>query len=276
MAAIDDLKAILDYYGLSSLIGPLSNRITDDPTLVDNPKVLLSSVRDTPEYKTRFKGNDARRAKGLTELSPMDYVDLENAYRQTLRSNSMPSGFYDSTDDFAKFIGNDVSPAELNARIGTGYNAVVNAEPGTKLELQRLYGLQDGDIAAFFIDPERFNQSDAVKKAQAATVASEARRQAGFTLSQQQAETLATEGIDRGTAQAGFAQLGQTQELFQAMQPGEQAIGQEQQIAGTFNTNAEARRAIEARRRKRQAAFETGGGLGETQQGIIGLRTAGQ
>lgn len=275
MAAVDELKAILNYYGLGSLADVLSTRIVDDPTLVDNPTVLLSSVRDTPEYKTRFKGNEARRKAGLPELSPSDYINLEQSYRSTLSANSLPKGFYDTQDDFANFIGQDISPQELNARVSQGYNAVLQAEPGTKAELQRLYGLNDGDIAAFFIDPERFNQSDAIKKAQAAQIASEARRQAGFEISATTAEGLAVEGITRQEAQQGFAGLGATQELFTPI-AGEQAISQQEQIAGTFGTNAEARKAIAQRKRKRQAAFEAGGSFSESQTGVSGLRTVGQ
>jgi hypothetical protein len=276
MAAVDELKAILTYYGLGTLADVLSARITDDPTLVDNPTVLLSSVRDTTEYKTRFKGNETRRAAGLPELSPADYVSLEASYRSTLAANSLPKGFYDTQDDFASFIGQDISPNELNARVSQGYNAVMQAEPGTKAELKQLYGLSDGDIAAFFIDPTRFNQSDAIKKAQAAQVASEARRQAGFTLDVATAESLATEGITRGQAQQGFQQIGATQELLGMNLQGETALTQAEQIAGTFGTNQAAAQRIATRRRKRQATFEQGGGFAATQTGTTGLGTVGQ
>lgn len=280
MAAVDELKAILTYYGLGTLADVLSARITDDPTLVDNPTVLLSSVRDTTEYKTRFKGNEKRRAAGLPELSPADYVGLENSFRDTLRANSLPKGFYDTQDDFANFIGQDISPNELNARVSQGYNAVMQAEPGTKAELKQLYGLSDGDIAAFFIDPTRFNQSDAIKKAQAAQVASEARRQAGIGLTAGTAEALVTEGFTRQQAQQGFAEIGASQEVYglttAEQASGQQAITQEQQISGVFGTNAEARKAITERKRKRTAAFEQGGSVLTTQAGNIGLGTVGQ
>lgn len=277
MAAVDELKAILTYYGLGSLADVLSARIIDDPSLVNSEPALLATVRDTTEYKTRFKGNETRRAAGLMELSARDYVQQENAYRQVLASNSLPKGFYDTQDDFNSFIGGDVSPQELNARVAQGYNAVMQAEPGTKAELKRLYGLSDGDVAAFFIDPKKFNQSDAIKKAQAATVASEARRQAGFDITATQAEALATEGIDRSQAAQGFQQIGATQELYGTTTTetalGQQAISQEQQISGTFGTNAEARKAITARKRSRQAKFESGGGFASTQTGTSALGT---
>lgn len=277
MAASDDLKAILDYYGLGDLFDRLDRVIQDDPALVTQPTFLLNSVRDTPQFKQRFKGNEARRQRGLPELSPADYVAIEDGYRQTLRANSMPQGFYDTEDDFAKFIGSDVRPDELNNRIRLGYNAVMEAEPGTKAELQRLYGLQDSDLAAFFLDPQRFQQSDAIRKAESAKIASEARRQAGITLEQQQAEALAREGISRQEAAQGFAAISEQEQLFQAQMQGEQAIGQAEQIAGTFGTNAEARKAIAERRRRRTAQFETGGGFaGATTKGVSGLTTVGE
>jgi hypothetical protein len=276
MAAIDDLKSILNYYGLGSLVNSLSDKIIADPTLVASPDILLFSIKETPEYKTRFKGNEQRRAAGLPELSPLDYINTESSLRTTLSGNSLPKGFYDTQDDLASFIGQDISPNELNARVSQGYNAVMQAEPGTKAELKQLYGLSDGDIAAFFIDPTRFNQSDAIKKAQAAQVASEARRHAGFTLDVATAEGLATEGITRGQAQQGFQQIGATQELLGMDLQGETALTQQEQIAGTFGTNQAAAQRIATRRRKRQATFEQGGGFAQTQQGMTGLNTVGQ
>lgn len=278
MAAADELKAILDEYGLGSLFGRLNQIIIDDPTLVRFPESLLGSIRDTPEYKQRFRGNEARRAKGLPELSARDYIDREDQYRQTLRANSMPRGFYDSESDFANFIGNDVRPDELDTRIRQGYSAVMEAEPGTKEELKRLYGLQDNDLAAFFLDPERFRQSEAVRKAQAAQIASEARRQAGFEVTAQQAEALATEGFTREQAQTGFRAIGEQQGLYQPQMLGEETVTQEEQIGATFGTNAQARQAIARRKERRKATFEAGGTFagGATAKGVTGLQTVGE
>jgi hypothetical protein len=276
MEALDELRAILEYYGLGSLVDTLASRIIDDPTLVDNPTILLSSIRDTPEYRQRFKGNETRRTRGLPELAPADYIQLESAYRETIRANSLPRGFYDTQEDFATFIAADVSPNELNNRIAQGYNAVMQAEPGTKEELRRLYGLADGDIAAFFLDPDRFQQSDAIRKAQAAAVASEARRQADLQISQQQAESLAREGIGREQAQQGFATIGQAQELFNPLQLGEEGITTEEQISGVFGTNAAAAQRIATRQRRRRAQFEAGGSFAGQQSTQTGLTTAGE
>jgi hypothetical protein len=153
----------------------------------------------------------------------------------------------------------------------------MEAEPGTKAELQRLYGLQDSDLAAFFLDPERFQQSDAIRKAEAAKIASEARRQAGISLEATQAEALAREGVTRDTAQQGFATISEQEGLFQAQMQGEEAITQAEQIGAVFGTNAAARKKITERRRRRTAQFEEGGGFaGGTTSGITGLSTVNQ
>ena len=282
MDADEIIKTLLSAYGLDSaeIIKILDDALLDDPEQFSGPngqQLALIAVRGTAAYKTRFKANEYRIANGYTPKSEDEIIGLENAFKTTLKANSLPQGFYDSQEDFNNFIGRDVAPNELNNRISMGYNAVMQAEPGTKAELKQLYGLSDGDIAAFFIDPTRFNESSAIKKAQAAQVASEARRQAGFTLDVTAAEGLATElGGDRGAAMRGFQQIGTTQELLGMELQGETALTQEEQIAGTFGTNQAAAQRIATRKRKRQATFEQGGGFAQTQQGMTGLSTVGQ
>lgn len=151
----------------------------------------------------------------------------------------------------------------------------METEPGTKEELKRLYGLNDGDIAAFLIDPTRFQQTEAVRKAEAARRATAAREQ-GFQLTAAQAEELVSRGVTQGAAQEAFGQLAETQELFRPQMQGEEAISQEEQIAAAFGTNAAAAQRVATRQRRRRAEFEAGGGLVETQQGITGLRTIGE
>jgi hypothetical protein len=278
MSARDDAIEFLREYGLESLITSLDAAIQDDPTQFqgqNGERAMWRAVRDTPQYKVRFKGLELRQKNGYPPISESDYLRIENEYRDTLAGNSMPKGFYDTQDDFANFIGNDVRQDELNTRIQQGYRAVMETEPGTKEELKRLYGIGDSDIAAFLIDPTRFQQSEAVTKAEAARRANAAREQ-GMQLTAAQSEELVARGIGQSTAQQGFQELAQTQELFNPLMAGETAITQEEQIAGVFGTNAAAAQRVAQRKAKRKAAFEEGGGLSETQQGVTGLRTAGQ
>jgi hypothetical protein len=273
----DDLVSFLEEFGLKDLAPLLRTAIEDDPTQFAGPfaqQRVFRTVRDTPQYKTRFKGLLDREKAGLPPISEGEYIKIENDYRQVLRMNGMPKGFYDTPEDFAKFISADIRADELNTRIQAGYRAVNETEPGTKEELKRLYGLGDADIAAFFLDPTRA-QTEVVKKAEASRRAATAREQ-GFTISATQAEELVQRGVTQSEAAQGFGTLAQQQGLFEAQMAGETAIGQQEQIAAAFGTSPEAAQRVATRRRRRQAEFEAGGTFAAGQRGVAGLGTANQ
>jgi hypothetical protein len=251
-------------------------RITDQSGIDD----IGIALRDNPAFQERFPANEALKAAGRPQFSVTQYLREEAAYKTALQSAGMPQGFYDDPSDFQNFIIGDVSPDEVEARARLGYQAVRQADPQVVQEFQRLYGVSEGELAAYFIDPQRmrptFDRYEAERQARAAQIAAAGTTQGGMTISQQQAEGLARAGITSQEAQATFTALGDTQELFQPLQVGEQAISQEQQIAGAFGSNAEARRAIAQRRRSRQASFESGGGFAAGQGTQTGLTTVGE
>lgn len=275
--ARDTLASYLRPFGLDAqdVIDAAWTFVQENPGLAENEALIVDSARNTKTYKDRFAGNAARVAKGLPELSPGAYLQYEEAYRQKLRSSGMPIGFYDSQQDFAKFIGNDTDPDELKQRIDQGYKAVKDADPQIVAEMKRLYMVDDASLAAFFIDPEK-SKDIVLRQAQAAQIAAEAQKQAQMRLSAQEAESLAQQGITSTQARQGFGSLGAASQLFETTMAGEEQITREEQISGALGTNAAAAQRIAKRQRQRKAAFETGGGLSETQQGVTGLRTAGQ
>ena len=75
------IRNFLSSIGLSSLTTYVENLLVDDPSLAEgaNLPVLELMLRETPEYKQRFKGNEARRQKGLTEYSAADYLRIEDS-----------------------------------------------------------------------------------------------------------------------------------------------------------------------------------------------------
>jgi hypothetical protein len=74
-AAADELKAVLRRYGLEGLFESLNQAVMADTTLVRNADALFGSIRETPIYKERFKGNAERVRKGLPELSEAEYIN---------------------------------------------------------------------------------------------------------------------------------------------------------------------------------------------------------
>ncbi len=100
-------------------------------------------------------GNENRKKAGLQPLTPAEYLSAEAAYKKVMRDSQLPAGFYDQPEDFAKFLGNDVSPSELQSRVDIANQSIQNADPFYTDSLRRLYGLQSGDMLAYALDPER-------------------------------------------------------------------------------------------------------------------------
>jgi len=259
-SAANELKAILRRYGLEGLFDPLAAALINDPSLIKNTDALFGSIRETPQYQARFKGNIERAKKNLTLLSEAEYVSQEQSYLAVNKNLGLPRGFYDTQNDFANFIANDVSPVEYSNRIQQAYNVVKNSDPEVLNQLKMFIPeLQDADLAAYILDPSRSGQ-EIERKARAATIAAAGKTSGGMQLTAQQAESLALQGVSTQTAQQGFAQIGQTAGLFRPLQ-GEETITQEDILAGTFTNEQAAQRRIARRRRRRQAAFEAGGAV---------------
>lgn len=280
--AYDIIKKTLQYYGLTDVdflkeVETLFNtKVIGENSTVDDIGIAM---KDSPAFAKRFPANKELADAGKPQYSVSQYLRLESDYKSRLQASGMPPGFYDQPQDFQKLIANDVSPDELTGRIEMGYQAVRNAPKEVVDQFKNLYGVSEGDLAAYFIDPEvakpTFDKYEAERQARSALIASQAATQANMQLNRQQAEELARAGVTDVDAQKGFTEIGTTQELFNPMTAGETAITQQEQIAGTFGTNAAAAQRIATRKAKRRAEFEAGGNLAATTSGVEGLRTAG-
>lgn len=117
-------------------------------------------IKSDPEYQqawnTRFVANATRKAKGLTELLPAAYVQLEQSYKQLMIKHGVPSTLFDSPDDFAELIGNDVSPVEVNDRLQYASDYInFSGNENVKAQLRSEYGLSDSEMAAYMLDTDR-------------------------------------------------------------------------------------------------------------------------
>jgi hypothetical protein len=260
--ARNTIKAVLSTYGLESLADVLWNNYTSGLVDINNEQALVYSIRDTDQYKTRFSANAARMKKGLAELSPGEYIGLEDFYRQTMQSNGLPPGFYDQTDDFSKLIEGDVSPSELQDRIQQGYAVVAQSDPEVKRQMQTLYGVTEGQLAAYFIDPER-TAPLLKQQARAAQIAARSLEQGGIQLTGTFAENLAARGITEQQARAGFAEVGKLGELTQTF-AGETALSGEQLAGAAFGIDVAAQQELERRKRLRTGEFAGGGSFART------------
>lgn len=199
--AYETLKRIFESYGL----GSLSSKILDYVQQGYGPDTISLMLQDTPEYKTRFAGNESRRKNNLGVLSPAEYLSLEKTYRQVLESAGMPKGFYDSNDDFTKWIGDDVSPSEINDRVQLASRAVNNSD-SAYLDSLREYGLGTGDLVAAMLDRDRALPL-LQKTVREAEIGAEARRQ-GLQLSKDRAGYFESIGVTADQAANAYQSIG--------------------------------------------------------------------
>jgi hypothetical protein len=254
---------VLATYGLGDLSDFVYNEIIAKETVnINNPDAIIFAIREQPTYKKRFAGNAARLKAGLSELDPADYIGLENQYRETLRSNGLPANFYDQPDDFRALIEGDVSNSELNERVQQGYRAVADADPAVKEQMKNLYGIGEGELAAYFLDPQR-TAPLLTRQAQAANIAARGLEQGGIQLSGAFAEDLARRGITEQQARAGFAEVGALGELRQTF-AGETALSSEQLAGAQFGIDVAAQQELERRKRLRTGEFAGGGSFART------------
>jgi hypothetical protein len=254
------LTNTLKFYGLNEpelineIRAALANRTITGASSVDEIGIQL---RESPAFQRRFAANEARRAAGKPVYSVTQTLLLESQYRKNLRDSGMPAGFYDDPTSLQNFLINDISPDEILSRVTQGYQAVRNADPTVINELKTLYNLDDGSIAAFFVDPAKA-QDNILRAARAAEIGAQARKQAGIGLTAQTAEELVRQGVTESEAQAGFTTFKQQESLYRPLM-GEEEITQEEAIAGTLGTSAEAAQRVGTRKRRRKGTFEAGG-----------------
>jgi hypothetical protein len=259
------MAAVLDTYGLGDLSDFVYNEIIAKETVnINNPDAIIFAIREQPAYKKRFAGNAARLKAGLSELDPASYIALENQFRQTLQSNLGPEmlSVYGTQETFQELIEGDVSPSELNERIQQGYRAVADADPGVKEQMRTLYGVTEGQLVGYFLDPTKAAPL-LTRRAQAANIAARGFEQGGIQLSGQFAEDLARRGISEQQARAGFAEVGALGELRQTF-AGETALSSEQLAGAAFGIDVAAQQELERKRRQRTGEFAGGGSFART------------
>jgi hypothetical protein len=207
-SAFDLLREQFAQYGLEGLVDPLKGLIQENIS----PSEFAVRLRQTEPYKKRFAANAARISKGLRALSEAEYITLEDSYQNIMRNYGLPASYYTKGDmgrqeGFEKFISGDVSPAELEERVLTAQNRVINAPPQVKDALKQFYpDINNSDILAYTLDPEK-GLADIKRKVTAAEIGGAALG-AGLAANVGRAEELARYGITAQTARQGYDVIG--------------------------------------------------------------------
>ena len=207
-SAYDILLAEFNQYGLGALVEPLKGLIQSGPSSAE----LTLALRATDAYQKRFAANKSRVAAGLSALNEAEYIRLEDQYQNVMRNYGLPASYYtkDTTgrqEGFEKLIGFDVSATELEDRVLTAQNRVINAAPEVTTALKQFYpDITNGDILAYTLDPSK-GLSEIKRKVTAAEIGGAALG-AGLGTEVTRAEQLARYGVTAESAQKGYSAIG--------------------------------------------------------------------
>jgi hypothetical protein len=147
--------------GLPSLISDIKKFLTEGYS-AEEARLLLPQ---TEAYKTRFAGNEGRKAKGLPTYTPSEYLAAEQTYRDLFNQYNL--GELANQNTFTALIGGLTSIDETKARIDNVFSKIDNAPGELKTQLSNYlgaYGVGDetkqrSQIAlALMQGPEGINQ----------------------------------------------------------------------------------------------------------------------
>ena len=279
-SAYDLLFLEFDRYGMGGLLNDVKSFITEGLSRDE----LLLRLRATPAYEKRFAANSQRIKAGLRALSEAEYITLEDQYQNVMRNYGLPASYYTRGDmgvqpGFEKFIAGDVSATELEDRIQTAQNRVINAAPEVSRALREFYpDITGGDILAYALDPQQA-LNNIKRKVGAAEIGAGA-MQAGLATGLARAEELQRFGVTGEQARQGFQTIGgflpraeQLGSIYgkQGLGPYTQATAEAEVFGTTGAVDAE-------RKRKQLAQLESAQFSGQVGAagGALGRERAGQ
>lgn len=273
-SAYDLLYSEFKQYGLEALVAPLKSLIEEGVS----PSEFTLRLRETDAYKKRFAANAQRVAKGLRALSEAEYIGIEDQYQDVMRRYGLPESYYTKGElgiqsGFEKFLAGDVSAVELEDRIQTAQNRVVNSNPEVAKALKEFYpGISNGDILAYVLDPA--NAIEQIKRKVTAAEIGGAAIQSGLKTGMTRAEELAAAGITKQQAQQGFQTVaevaprgGQLAEIYK-QSPYTQQTAETEVFGLAGATEA-------AKQRKKLTQLETAAFSGSAGAGAIARDRAG-
>ena len=268
-SAYDLLYNEFNKYGLGSLVEGIKGLIQSNVS----PSQFAIELQNTKEYQQRFKANQDRIKAGLAALSPAEYIGLEDQYQNIMRNYGLPASYYTkdsmgTQEGFQKFIANDVSASELEDRIATAQQRVLNSNPEVLQALKQFYpDINNADVLAYALDPSQA-LTNIKRKVTAAEIGGAALAQ-GLQANGGTAESLAGLGITKAQAQQGYTDIAgilprgsQLADIY-----GQTPYTQQTAEAEIFNT---AGAAEAAQKRKKLSALEQAQFSGSSGVGALG------
>lgn len=217
-------------------LGTLGQQIADlvkDPNLTDAD--LSTRIYELPAYKQMFPGMDTLRKQGNV-MTEGQYLQQETAYKQVLKNNNLPVGFYDSKQDFADWMASGVSPQEVQQRVTQANQFIQSSDPNMLRAAGDYYGLDSSHLMAYILDPDRGQPliDRQVQAMQTGAVASDY----GFNLNRDQAMGLVTDPAAGDITRS-------TTSLANAFAQAQQIATQDQRLSNIDQTGYDPQSAID-------------------------------
>ena len=260
MSVYSSMADRFNKYGLSSL----ANKIKELAIKGATEATITLELLETDEAKQRFSANAERIKKGIAALTPAEYVNAEDGYRQVLRAYGLKQ--FDNDAYVKQFLVNGTSPGELSSRVAIAVQRVQNADPAITKQLKDYYGIGAADMVAYVLDPEQ--QLPKIERQVAAAEIGVAAARQGITAGVSVAEQLAAQGITEAQAQKGYSTIADylptAEKLSSIYGDTMDKFGQSEAEQIEFNSLASAQRKRDALRAREIAAFSGSSGTNRT------------
>ena len=262
---------LLRTYGFNEEdIAGLTDFIKESLIMGDDAVTITQRLRERPEYERRFPAMKLRQAAGFNAISELQYLELEDAYRQTLRAANMPVGFYDEPSDFATLIELDVSANEFQRRVSLAYQFENEANADVVKQLKELYNLGPEWVAAYYLDPKK--TEDLILQEQqmrTAELSSAVMNTIGAGLTKRAAERMEQASIGVSDIPKLSQRVGMVSRLI-----GEEAMTASEIATGSFGIDTAAATKLRRRGEGRLTPFAGNAGVLVGEGGLSGFGAA--
>lgn len=259
-AVRDSLTSLFNSYGLSGLYGKIVEWAKQDYSA----ETIVLMLRQTQEYKQRFPAMEelAKKGRGISEADYIGYERTAAAYEQAY---GLPQGML--MNNVGKLLLSDVSVQELEDRVQLAAAASITAPEDFKAEMRDRFGINQGALTAYYLDPD--TALPLLEKQYAmAVIGTEARRQGVEGISTDFLGLLQNQGVTQDQAKANFGEVAYAEGL--SVGAGETATTMDL-AESAFGTSADATRKVQRVAGSRKARFQGGGGYTGGREGLTGI-----
>jgi hypothetical protein len=157
--AVDMLADRLAQWGISGLSGMLNDLVVEFGP--ESVSTIMARVRQTDQYKQRFKGLLDLRGRGIMDIPDEGrYLELERGYRQVFREAGLrdylgTAGSQSEYDAIARIVGDfSLSVNEVRDRVTDAQRVVAETPQEVRDSLQRFYGIDPSLLTQYVLDPD--------------------------------------------------------------------------------------------------------------------------